>query len=814
VPWVGSEGGICVGGGVNAGSVVSADTQCYDIADGVFNATNADLGALPVGLWGMADGMLYEDGDYQLWVAQGADTAFALWPNSAYFSADSGQWHIGPTPPRTGYRVEGVNIDASDGYSFYVVGGSSGGFTPTSGHERNYSSDFPPPPDFDVPWFDQDPVSGSVPAEDSIFPLMLFSATYEAGVNQPGDYTCTLRVKGNPQLNVPVTMTVPPPDTMGQLYGYVLDNCTGEPVKADIFIEDGDPIDATQSDKDTGYFGVWLYPGEYELTISANGYLDYVVTVTIVAQEAVELGVDLVPDRPCAAVYPDEIEVWVGYGAELYQHPTGLDIINDGGQELEFTLWELPDLGLAADGGGISSLTGSIVEFDPSVGGDPYYLPGTTQTFCFQAESHSPDWEYAYTVWQKFPSDWEVSSVYVQGTPSCTSGGSFGSFSWSFLTSPYEVRIDHARYHYIGGDTCTAHYCFDVTSAVAGVEAPVSWYWDGDGWGSPPYHPCSDDNYTPSGQPACDEAINPVAVVPIGAMDVPWFWQDPESGFIPGLDVSNIDILFTALDEEENPMPVGEYTATLIVVHNDPTMEAINIPVTMHIVVPEYGFELIPEFDALSGDPGETVEYTLTLTNTGNVPDTFEITFEGNDWDVYLPETSFTLNPGASTAVSIHVDIPEDALAGDYDAVIVTATSQGDENLTASSTLTTTANPVYGLTLLAEEGALSGEFGTTVEYILTLTNTGNDTDTFEVAFEGNDWDVHLPETSFDLDAGESVDVSVHVTVPTGVEEGDFDLVTVTATSTADAEKSASVELTTTAVAPEFYYLFTPTVFKN
>jgi hypothetical protein len=536
VPWVGSEGGICVGGGVNAGSVVSADTQCYDIADGVFNATNADLGALPVGLWGMADGMLYEDGDYQLWVAQGADSAFALWPNSAYFSADSGQWHIGPTPPRTGYRVEGVNIDASDGYSFYVVGGSSGGFTPTSGHERNYSSDFPPPPDFDVPWFDQDPVSGSVPAEDSIFPLMLFSATYEAGVNQPGDYTCTLRVKGNPQLNVPVTMTVPPPDTMGQLYGYVLDNCTGEPVKADIFIEDGDPIDATQSDKDTGYFGVWLYPGEYELTISANGYLDYVVTVTIVAQEAVELDVDLVPDRPCAAVYPDEIEVWVGYGAELYQHPTGLDIINDGGQELEFTLWELPDLGLAADGGGISSLTGSIVEFDPSVGGDPYYLPGTTQTFCFQAESHSPDWEYAYTVWQKFPSDWEVSSVYVQGTPSCTSGGSFGSFSWSFLTSPYEVRIDHARYHYSGGDTCTAHYCFDVTSAVAGVEAPVSWYWDGDGWGSPPYHPCSDDNYTPSGQPACDEAINPVAVVPIGAMDVPWFWQDPESGFMSAVE--------------------------------------------------------------------------------------------------------------------------------------------------------------------------------------------------------------------------------------------------------------------------------------
>ena len=102
-PWIGSVGAVCVGGGVNASSVVSGDTQCYDIGAGVFNAANADLGALPAGLWGMADGMLFEGGDYQLWVSNGADTAFALWPNSAYFSSDDGSWHIGTHP--THYRV-------------------------------------------------------------------------------------------------------------------------------------------------------------------------------------------------------------------------------------------------------------------------------------------------------------------------------------------------------------------------------------------------------------------------------------------------------------------------------------------------------------------------------------------------------------------------------------------------------------------------------------------------------------------------------------------------------------------------------------
>ena len=137
--------------------------------------------------------------------------------------------------------------------------------------------------------------------------------------------------------------------------------------------------------------------------------------------------------------------------------------------------------------------------------------------------------------------------------------------------------------------TCTAYYCFEVTSAMAGLEAPVSWYWNGDNWGNPPYNPCSDDGYTPSGLPTCDEAINPVAGVPVGALDVPWFWQDPESGAIPPLNMSNVDILFTALDEDSDPMPIGEYYATLIVVHNDPTMEAIHIPVTMHVFLPEYG---------------------------------------------------------------------------------------------------------------------------------------------------------------------------------------------------------------------------------
>jgi len=576
-PWVGGQGGICVGGGVNASSVVSGDTQCYDIGAAAFNATNADLGAMPAGVWGMADDVLYEGGDYQLWLANGADTAFALWPNSAYYSFNDGAWYIGPTPPTTVYRVEGVNISAADGCSFYVVGGSSGGFTPTSGHNRNFSADCPPTAGADCLWLSEVPTSTVVPAEGSFTPTLLFDATYGAGVDQPGDYYCTLNLQGDPAVKVLVTMTVLAGD-LGQVHGYVMDNCTGEPVEADIAIAGGVPITMTTSDPDTGYYSAWLEAGTYDLTFTADGYLDYATSVDITVGGEVVLDVSLIPDRPCIGLDPEALEVWVMTGTAVYEHPTGLDIINNGGQDLEFALMELPDLPL--DGGGVESLSGSFVVFDPSVGGDENYIPGTAQTFCFRAESFTNDWEYVYNTWLKFPTNWTVSNVYVQGTPVCDSG-SWGTFSWAFQTSPYEVNITHARYMSTS-DHCTAYYCAELTSAPAGTQAPVSWFWDGDGYANAPHWPCSNDGYAPAGF-SCDEAIQPPAYVPIGAMDVPWFWESPVTGTVPALTTLNDVIYFTALYTDATPMPLGDYNATLIVTNNADE-GAQNVPVLMHII--------------------------------------------------------------------------------------------------------------------------------------------------------------------------------------------------------------------------------------
>jgi uncharacterized membrane protein len=122
----------------------------------------------------------------------------------------------------------------------------------------------------------------------------------------------------------------------------------------------------------------------------------------------------------------------------------------------------------------------------------------------------------------------------------------------------------------------------------------------------------------------------------------------------------------------------------------DPT-ESDAATLTTTVVTAVYGVEVTPPTAGQNGEVGSVVTYTLTVTNTGNLPDTFGLTVEGNVWTTTLSEPSVTLAAGASTTVEVYVTIPADAADGATDEVTVTATSQGDPDVSASATLTTTS---------------------------------------------------------------------------------------------------------------------------
>ncbi len=89
-----------------------------------------------------------------------------------------------------------------------------------------------------------------------------------------------------------------------------------------------------------------------------------------------------------------------------------------------------------------------------------------------------------------------------------------------------------------------------------------------------------------------------------------------------------------------------------------------------------------------SGEVGSMVGYTIQITNTGTVTDSFDITLGTSVWFV----TSSTdevgpLGPGQSATVFISLTVGP----GDSDSVTVTATSHFDSSVSVSSTLTTTA---------------------------------------------------------------------------------------------------------------------------
>jgi hypothetical protein len=171
-----------------------------------------------------------------------------------------------------------------------------------------------------------------------------------------------------------------------------------------------------------------------------------------------------------------------------------------------------------------------------------------------------------------------------------------------------------------------------VTSGSSPEDALVSWFWDGDGYGNPPHDPCSDDGYTPNGQPQCDEAINPQAVVPI---EIPWFWEEPISGTVPALSTTHVDILFTSVVTD--PLPLGTYTATLIIAENDAVAQIPPLPVTMH-VVSEY-ITPTANFDSNSpACPGKEVIFSNT-TAQGIPADTTYL------WDFGDGTTSTEENP-------------------------------------------------------------------------------------------------------------------------------------------------------------------------
>ena len=212
-----------------------------------------------------------------------------------------------------------------------------------------------------------------------------------------------------------------------------------------------------------------------------------------------------------------------------------------------------------------------------------------------------------------------------------------------------------------------------------------------------------------------------------------------------------------------------------------------------------YGVQLSAD-EAQSGAVGSVITYTVHITNTGNVADTFDVSASAV-WNTTPSVNSITLNAGAMGSFTVAVAIPANAADNDSDTATITATSQTDGTTTDSTDLTTTAveNPTYGVQLSADD-AQSGDAGTIVTYTIHITNTGDVQDTFNLNV-ASVWTATPSTASITLGAGASAQFTVVVSIPANATNGQNDVATVTATSQTDGTATDTAQLTTTAVTP-------------
>ncbi len=199
--------------------------------------------------------------------------------------------------------------------------------------------------------------------------------------------------------------------------------------------------------------------------------------------------------------------------------------------------------------------------------------------------------------------------------------------------------------------------------------------------------------------------------------------------------------------------------------------------------------------------PGLSCEIYATLSNDGDVSDSFEISTDililrtGWTFDLsWNQPTNVELESGESTAIRMTVDIPLDTIPGQYSSLMLTATSDTRSDIFSRIRVNATAGMVSIANFAVDIQELDYDVisplpGTTVDLPFTLWNNASTFDTFEVCIitsGSRSWTVSsenlgmiIEEESecttphvFDVPGLTALNLNIQVSIPENAQSGD------------------------------------------
>ncbi len=261
--------------------------------------------------------------------------------------------------------------------------------------------------------------------------------------------------------------------------------------------------------------------------------------------------------------------------------------------------------------------------------------------------------------------------------------------------------------------------------------------------------------------------------------------------------------------------PPGSYTAVLTATSQSDQEAAAAVSDTV-VVIPIERVQLSPGTTITAG-PGTVVAFIHTITNVGQLTDTFTLTAAPpTDWEYALgtdpPGTlllpSLLLGSGQTGTLFLTLTVPLNQRPGSYTAVL-TATPQSDQGATAIVSDTVVVSPIERVQL-SPGTTKRVDPGSVVTFAHLITNVGQFTDTFTLtAAPPAQWQWSLNTLTLTLRDGQTGTLVLTLTVPHNARGG-FHTLILTATPSSDPDASRAVTDTVHVTS----YIYLPLVMRN